>query len=401
MSRKLDATLKKVEKIFDKCYEKGITPSGKRWGETTKTTYLEMVNAFVRDYHEAYGIADLTKMTDEDKINQLIQNRIDKYHEGQLGEAYNIKTLAAGLKALNLGIKETNVFKKPFTIGNPDEIRRELKEQYVIRNSEASSVMRAKPNECESVLNNIKNQGYDVKTREVAYHVGKISMLTGGRITAVLKLKASDFILDKNNHTIQFVKDKGGLTRSVRVGEDTAKFLESLTKERGEKERLFSTVRTKHNKGTFKSVKEMRKEVEKIISNAGKHLTKSIEVTVRDKDGKPKQVTVKQKFSHHSFRKSFALDRTSFYLKKFSSPSAIKKYVANRIKENPRLKEKLDTLRERINKDRKEDRKLTPMEYAIFFGSVDMGHFRNDVITSFYTTFKEVEAYVNEEQQNI
>lgn len=399
MSKKLDASLKKVDKLFQKMYEKGINPNPKekRWSENTRDTYSEMFKAFVRDYHEAYGIADVTKMTDEDKINQLIQRRVDNYHKGQTNEASNLKTLLASMKSFNLGTEKTNIFKKSFLVGNPDEIRKDLKEQNVIRSSKTTPILRATPNECQSVLDNIKNNGYKTATREVAYHVGKIAMLTGGRITSILKLKANDFVIDKKTNEIQFVKDKGGLSRSVKIGKDTAEYLESLRQGKSESNRIFSTIRTKRDKGTFKPVKELRKEVERIVSNAGKHLDRTVKATIRGKDGKPKTVDVKQKFTPHSFRKSFALDRTTYYFQKFDSKNAINNYVARRIQEDKKIKEKLDTLRDRINKDRKSDRDLKPIEYAIFFASVDLGHFRNDVITAYYTTYKEVMTYAEEE----
>ena len=41
----------------------------------------------------------------------------------------------------------------------------------------------------------------------------------------------------------------------------------------------------------------------------------------------------------------------------------------------------------------KQGRDLTREEYAIFLASVSLGHFRNDVITAFYTTANEVKNY--------
>lgn len=396
MSRKLEASLKKADKVFDKCFEKGITPSGKRWSENGKNTYANLFKAFVRAYHKEYGVSDITKMTDEDKINQLIQKRVDGYHSGKTGEAFNVKTLTAALKAFNHGVANTNVFKKPFSVGNTDEIRKNLKAQHVMRYSGTSTVLRATPAESQSVLDKIKNTGYNVKTREVAYHVGKISMATGGRISAILKLTPSDFVIDRKTNEIHFIKDKGGLTRSVRVGRDTAEYFEKLRDGKKDNEVVFSRIRTKRNVGTFKPVSELRKEVEKIISNAGEHLTKSTKVTIKDRNGKPKTVEVTQKFTPHSFRKSFALERTNYYFSKFDSKSALDSYVSRRINDDKKIKQKLDTLRERVNRDRTTARALTNEEYAIFFASVDMGHFRNDVITSFYTTFKEIREYLKD-----
>lgn len=406
-SKKLTGLFEKIDQVFDIAYEEGITGNfrtnddgevyEKRWSENTKNTYADMLKAMIRDMNREYGVSRVDKIFA--KSEEYFQGRIDNYHTGNTSESYNLKTLAAAVKAFNQAVERTNVFQEPFKIADPDALRSSLKEQNVIRSSKTSTVLQAKPEQCRSVLENIKNSGYDTKTREIAYHVGKISMLTGGRISAILKLKASDFIIDKSKNEIQFIGDKGGKDNFVRVDRETANYLDSLRQGKGPNDRIFSSTRTHgEGKGTFKSVEELRKEVTKVISNAGKHLETTKTVTVRDKDGKPKQVDVKQKFTPHSFRKSFALTRVGYYAEKFNSKSAIDKYISRRVKEEPKLKSKLDTLRNRINQHRKEERELRPSEYAIFFASVDLGHFRNDVITAFYTTFKEVEDYLKDKR---
>ncbi|WP_349346911.1 hypothetical protein [Priestia megaterium] len=93
------------------------------------------------------------------------------------------------------------------------------------------------------------------------------------------------------------------------------------------------------------------------------------------------------------------MTETKNFYDKFSSESAIKSYVAGCIAEDPKLKEKLDTLKDRVHKHipaaerHKRGRDLTREEYAIFFASVSLVHFRNDVITSFYTPANEVKNY--------
>jgi integrase len=390
MSKKLNSSLNKIEKVFEKMYHKGISVSGDRMSERTVKTYTDMMKALVRDVYEEFGVENVWEIKDE-HVNQIIQRRIDSYHDGNTKEAYNLKTLLAAMKSFNLGVVETNIFKEKFEIGDPDEVRDTLKEQNVIRKSRASTVLRATPEECLSVLENIKNRGYDTDTREIAYHVGKIGLETGGRISAILRLRAGDIAaIDSEKGTITFTRDKGGLTRTVQVSKETAEYLQKLKTGKKEDQFIFSSKRAN---GTFKSIKEVRKEVSKIISDAGRHLTRKELVKLKDKDGNYKMVEVEKKFSSHCFRKAFALERTNQYYQKFSSKSAIDKFVSQQIKENPKIKEKLDIVRERINRTRKTPRDLTREEYAIFFTSVDLGHFRNDVITAFYTTFREVQDY--------
>lgn len=422
-SKRLKAINDKVDAVFKECYEKRMTGQTKLveledesgrpvldengepvmvkveqgWTENTRDTYANMIKAFIRDLNTEYGISRVDKLFD--KSEQYFQKRIDNFHSGNLSEAYNLKTLRAAVNAFNQGVERTEIFKETFQIADGQRLSEMLKEQNVVRYSKASTVMSVTPEQAETVLNNIKNSGYEVKSREMAYHVGKIAMLTGGRISAILKLKASDFVVDKSKNEIHFIGDKGGKDNVVRVDKETANYLDALRDGKNGKDWVFDTTRTHgEGKGTFKSIKEMRKEVTKIITKAGDHLSNTREITVRDKNGKPVQRTVKQKFSPHSFRKSFALSRVTYYLGKFETQKGLDKYVARRISENPKLKAKLETVRDRINSHRNEDRELKPHEYAIFFASVDMGHWRNDVITAFYTTYKEVADYMEEKR---
>lgn len=400
-SKKLEASIKKIDKVFDKMKRNGISVGGGRVSDRTIATYSEMMKSFMRSANEEFGVADVSKIKKE-HIDELVQQRVDNFHAGNTSEAYNLKTLMASLKFFNLGVQETNVFNynSKFELGDVDELRESIKEQNVFRKSKASTVLRATPAECDSVLERIEQSGYDTKTRNTAYHVAKVSLVTGGRVSAILRLRPSDIEIsnEKSNerYKITFYKDKGGLTRTVEVSKDTGEYLMSLTQGKKPNQRIFETTR---NDGTYKSVKELRKEVSKIIATAGEHLTRQEPVRMKDKDGREKVVFVTKKASAHMFRKAFAMAETKRFYDKFATKSATKSYVAARIAEDPKLKEKLDTLQDRINKHipaaerHKRGRSLNREEYAIFFASVSLGHFRNDVIRSFYTTMDEVKGY--------
>jgi integrase len=404
-SKKIKASNKKIDKIFEKMFHKGISVRRAQWdgkgkkpggmSKNTCKTYSDLIKSLLRDANQRYGIADISKLN-EGMVNQIVQDRIDDYHSNaNLHEASNLKTYSAAIKAFNLGVQETNIFKneKKFTIADPDEIRETLKENNVFRRSNASPVLRATPKECLEVLENIKAKGYDTDTRKIAYLAGKISLETGGRISAILRLRAGDINIGDNK--ITFIDDKGGLTRTVEIDKETSLFLHQLKQGKNENQRLFTP---KRSDGTFKSVKETRKEVSSIISDAGSHLARTEQVRIKDRDGNVKWVDVERNFTTHSFRKGFAVERTQEYLDKFTTKKELDDYVAARIAENPKLKEKLNTVRDKINESRTgKSRDLKISEYAIFFTSVDLGHFRNTVITAFYTTFKEVESYYNEQ----
>ncbi|MGF7536551.1 site-specific integrase [Bacillus mexicanus] len=394
MSNKLDNSLEKIDKVFEKMRMQSISVDGGRVSDRTIDTYKDMVKSLMREVNKEFGISNVRKVK-ESHINDLVHKRIDKYHDGDTSQAYNLKTMTAALKAFNLGVEKTNVFnhKKKFALGNPEDIRETMKEQNVFRHSKASTVLRATPDECWSVIENIKKKGYNTETRKAAYHASRISLETGGRISAILRLRPCD--IDLNAKTITYVKDKGGLTRTLKISDDTAKYLEELTAGKKLTERIFNP---KRSDGTFLSVKELRKEINKVVSDAGQHLTRKEDVRIKNKKGKHTIVEVEKKASPHMFRKGFSLQRTMENYEKLSSKTAIDKYIAEKVAENPKVKDKLETVRDRINKDRNTKRDLTRMEYAIFLTSLDLGHFRNDVITAFYTTFNEVKDYFDKKK---
>jgi integrase len=392
LSNKLDKSLEKIEKVFEKMKNKGISVGGGRVSDRTIQTYTDMMKSLLREANKRFGVADIKKV-EKEQIDEIVQDRINKYHSGDTSQSYNLKTLAAAIKSFNFGVENTRVFKgnQKFEVADPEEIRQKMKDQFVIRKSKASKVLRGTPDECRQVLENIKKTGYDTKTREIAYHVSKISFETGGRISAILRLKTGDFKVDEKKSTITYQGDKGGLTRTVEISKDTAAYLQFLSAGKKPNERLFSSVRQED--GTFLSVEETRKEISRVISEAGKPLARTEMVKMKDAAGNDVMVPVEKKVSSHFFRKGFSLDRTQEYYNRFSSKSAIDKFIAEKIAENPKVKDKLDVVRDRINKDRKKPRDLTRQEYAIFATSMDLGHFRNDVISAFYTTFQEVERY--------
>ncbi|MDX5880832.1 MULTISPECIES: hypothetical protein [unclassified Bacillus cereus group] len=397
MSKKLDASMKKIDKVFDKMFLKKISVKGekekteKRYAETAIQTYKDMMHAMMNTVHREFGISDI-RIVEEKHVREIVNKRVDGYFEGNLSESWNVKTMLSAVKAFNLGVEKTNVFKSnKFQIANVDAIKKELREQNVYRYSKGSTTLRATPAECDFVLEQIKSQGYMTKTREMAYHVSKIAKLTGGRITSILDLKASDIAIADNK--IHFIGDKGGLSRSVQIGRETADYLKTLKQGKGANQDIFTATR---KDGTFKKKDVMRREIERVVSDAGASLTRMEKVIMKDQHGKRKIVEMEKKFTPHSFRKGYALERIQYYIKKYPTMSSMKKYIRERIKENDQIKGKLDTARARINRDRNELRKLTLEEYAVFFTSVDLGHFRNSVIKDFYANLDEVLEYYEE-----
>ncbi|MGF9893526.1 tyrosine-type recombinase/integrase [Priestia megaterium] len=393
-SQKLNASLTKIERVFEKMYHKKIYVGKSPMSESTTKVYADLTIALMREVHNKYGVSDITKVTKE-HIAELFQERIDRYHDSNTNEASNLNSIVSAITAFNSGVKETNIFKRELEFGDPKGMRDSLREQNVFRNSRASRTLRATPGEAMEVIYKIKQSGYDTRTRNTAAAVSQISFGTGGRISSILKLTPSDIEIDEKTNKIRFLKDKGGLTRSVEITDkDTLQFLKGLTEGKKPNERLFSF---KRKDGTFLSVAEMRKSVTTVITNAGRDLARTEKVKVKDRDGKYKYVSVPRKFTPHSFRKAFALQRCHDYLKKIpSDPVKLQQYVQQLKDSDDKLKRKIETMEKRINASRKSHRSLRHDEVAIFLVSVDLGHFRKDIVTSFYTTFSEVQKYYDE-----
>lgn len=399
MSRKLEASMKKIDKVYHKMFLKKISVKGeiegeeKRYSENTIQTYSDMLKAMMNVVHREFGISDIRKVEDQ-HVRAIVEKRVDGFFDGNLSESWNVKTMLSAIKAFNLGVEKTSIFKSnKFQIADVDSIKKELRDQNVYRYSKSSSVLRATPGECDFVLEQIKSQGYMTGTREMAYHASKIARLTGGRISSILDLKASDIAIADNK--IHFIGDKGGLSRSVKIDKETADYLQSLKQGKGENQDIFTA---KRKNGTFKKKSVMRREIERVVKDAGSSLSRMEKVIMKDREGNKKIVEIEKNFTFHAFRKGYALERIQYYIKKYPTMSAMKRYVRERIKENDKIKGKLDVARDRINKDRSENRKLTLEEYAVFFCSVDLGHFRNSIIKDFYSDLEEVLDYYNEEK---
>lgn len=414
MSRKLISTLKKVDDLFNQMQEKKIRVSvekekekaiaaailkgkskeeveeiensfiEKSYADLTIKAYSKEIKSFLKTIHEKHGIADVKKI-EEKHIQEYINAYKERYKNGDMSASYSGKKFLAAIESFQLGSKKTNVFKKKEMLSfNVDEERKRFKEEKIIRHSNSSKTLRATPKEVNSVLERIENEGYQTETRKLAFQTSKLSSLTGGRITSIVRLKPKD--IDFNNKTVTFYDDKGGLDHSLKVSDETIEFLKELTEGKNENQRIFVS---KRKNGTFKSVEQTTKEIERVVSKCSDHLTRIEKIKLL---GKKEPVEVEKKFTFHSFRKSFALARAKYYYDKLDSPQSIEKYISE-IEKDEKIKIKLEKERMRINEDRKIPRDLTRDEYSIFLTSLDLGHFRNNVIRQFYVNMDEVHKY--------
>ncbi|MDA2158618.1 hypothetical protein ABXV20_27555 [Bacillus paranthracis] len=436
-SRKVTQTIKKMEDSLDRLqsvkakaredkieeYEKMVAegkmtmdemeeaPLPKAWSDETLATYKSMLSSFIRSSHKEYGLSDMKKIAESGCFEKNINRRLENYYNGSIKEAYNIKTLVAAVKGFNEAVVTTKGFTKvaenreKFVIPNVEKVQEELKMNNVLRYSSASSVVTPTMREIDSVLYNIKNNGHGMKDdesnmRRIAYVTSKLQSISGGRITNTISLKAGQVRELITHGRITFYKDKGGLSREVielPIDKELKSELSKLVQGRGNDKRAFVG---KKLDGKFLSITETRKAVNRIVSEAGAHLKREEQITIKDRNGNKKQITVERKFSTHSFRKGFALERTVSYINRFKTHKDAEDYIRERAKENPKIWSKYQAVKRRINdpkqqkdgtyKGRRNPRELTKLEMAYFCTSVDLGHFRLGIVENYYCSPGEV-----------
>lgn len=394
MSNKLNRSIEKIDKIFDKMYDQNIRVNKKKNNISlrTKKNYSDRVKTFLREVNKEFGISDISKVKQK-HYDYIIDKKICNYRGGKTSEVSNIKTTLAALNHFNWGIQETNIYSnsKKFTIGDIKETRKMLRGEKIYRKSGYSNVMQANPEQSREVLGNIPNLGYDTVIRKLAGQTGFISLKTGGRITSVLGLKKRDFQrTGPDGGKITFFRDKGGLTRTVKVDNEIISYLEDLSSEKKSGNYLFE-VRKKDNR--LKSREQIRQQVSKVISAAGASFERVEIVKSKDKDGNEVAKEVIKKFTTHSFRKAFALERTKDYYLTMSTQEKRQRLLEKRFRENPKVEGKYYRQLDRINSKRNVSREMTREEVSIFLTSVDLGHFRTDVINMYYCNFGDVKRY--------
>lgn len=184
-------------------------------------------------------------------------------------------------------------------------------------------------------------------------------------------MKAKD--LDFDNKTITMVNAKGGLTYYVDMRDEDIPLLKSIVGDLKPNQSLFEF---RNKDGRIKSTEEARKLVHKYVKGAG------AEFAFENK-----------RFSTHSFRKAFARTTMEDYIDKIKTKADIETEVARLSKRDPKVAVKYDRLYKRFNQYRI-DKKLplkdvSTKEAIVFFTSIQMGHFRNDVVSSYYSTYDE------------
>jgi len=403
-----------------------ISPNGKRniaYG--SYKNYKDQMQALLRQANKEFGIEKIEDLSLE-MFKKLIEKRIENFLDGEFKESNNINSKISAFKAFLIGMNETNVYRKTkgtsevFKIGYKDDIKSDMKddikairnfvsESGILRKGSDSTVLRANPDQVMTVVDNVRKNGYNTINRATAADIALLSLASGARVSSCLKMRARD--IDFDNKCITMKNAKGGLTYYVDINDKDIPLLKSLVENLQPAQKIFELRR---KDGTLLSEEESRKIVHRYIKEAGVDFCEVEKREITRKDGTKIEVDHTKSFAFHSIRKAYALKTMGLYIDKIKSQKDIKEEVERLSKRDSKILDKYKKLINRSNYYRVEKNKeivdknkerlelklpkipLLPLKTEVsiktavtFFTSIQLGHFRNDIVTNYYCTFEE------------
>ena len=396
LSKKLEQSLNKIDKLFDKMKYNNVSTNEKRnVSYRTYKNYGDQMKAIMRQAYKDFGIERIEDLT-IDMFKEMINERIEQYHNGKFSESNNINSKISAIRAFSIGFEKTNVFRKTkndaavaeFNENAIKEMRIHLRESEVVRRGSDSTVLRANKKQALRVINNIQKDGYDKENRSKAADVSLFTLITGARISSSLKIRVEDIKFDEKR--VLMKSAKGGLDYSVQMTSDNINVLKRLVEGLSPNQRLFEF---KRKDGSYMSNEEARKMITRYVEQSGRAFEDITEKIHKEPNGTEKKVKVKSTFTHHSLRKAFAHQTMVQYIKEIKTNDDIKKELEKLIKADPKVKEKFERLVRRENAYRiargKALKEISLGAAITFFTSVQLGHYRNDIVSSHYCNYKE------------
>lgn len=321
----------------------------------TKQTYKDVLKSVIRESERKFGVTEWKNLKPEH--TESILN--DKIARGE--SPNNIRKVVHALEFFQVHTVKTRVFKeKHIDVCDYQKNLDTIREKGVIRRSADSH--RYKATKEESLLVIEEMEKYNPKLAAVA----RYQLLTGFRISEAIrqKLEYVDLVNDKHHA----IGAKGGLNNVVSTNHHTQKdkeFLSELMKKpESGTDRIFH--REKDKNGNYKSDEQIRLSMTRLANRCAKRLGIG-------GDGLT--------FSSHSFRGAFALDRMEYYAGNYKN---LDKIIEDKIKEQPRLREKYDNfekrIRDKVKPELRAERKIKDFEKIQWLVSTDLNHSRQDIV---------------------
>lgn len=377
----------RIDRVFDWAKQKGVTwQEGKeRNADSTYKTYADVMKAFEKHLQNEYGLKDITRAKPRHAL-EFIEKKIEAYKSTGEGSPLTMRQFPHALHALQSCARESGAF-RGLSLGRKDRLVNLLDVNNVYRYSSESKCLKATHEDYEKVQAEVlksksPNGGIVAQIHQVQRHVGC-------RISETMNLKKEHITFQRDGTATVFIKGKGGHTRWVSV---TDKGTVGLLREEsfGKKPGAF-VFQIKNRAGKDKTHKGAEKICKDVVRSA------AVRAGVNRN-----RVT----YSTHSARKAFAQEHVNKYAKK--TLQELEKELKRREKNYPldkngknkltqKIREQLTELRKKIDPKgkrysksvrdaKRRARTWTHKELCLFLVSIDLGHFRLNVMR-FYADY--------------
>jgi integrase len=362
-----------LKAISERKKERG---SGLAFGAIEKYKYL--FHTLMELVEKKTGKNDPIKVKPND-VYSVIDNLILEYQNGKTGISSFLRGIDDALHIFKEASKVSGVYKRELRLGDKRVIAKKLNDKKVYRKAKDTTVMQATREDMEKVIVEIEKSKSNRKAKDMAIAVLRLEFTTGKRIRGLLRSKVGNY--DPNTDQYINYGDKGGKNNEVYFLTSEAKMIldklvlkpNGLRKSDGDM--LFKIQFTQHkdsNKnGQDKPVDAMYNQISTIVKNAAKKAGVNL-------------VEEGRKFSSHSCRKGFGVERANFYLSTMNAFER-KKELERRVQLDPRLGERVNKVLENIKskfkiKKNAQKRDFTDVEIVKLLVSTDINHSRIDVM---------------------
>lgn len=405
--KKLDASFKKIDKIFEKKQGKRLSVKSeknkKHHGKGNTISTYDKYAKQCKNFMKTMKITDIKQITPQ-KINEYIEMEIEKYQNGDPAAAGRINVKLSALKSLQQGIKNTDIIgkgaKEEIDFGDIQEYRNHVTSKNVFRSAKASTYRVATNREVRTV-----HDRFTKKAEETGDHLDKIArdftkyaQITGCRSANGLAVRKKDITLHADGTaTVIHYKDKGSLTRKVTFYDPKkVAFLKELKEQNNNEEKVFQAYKANGKHMSNEDLQEIIEEKFKGITEDLVFETKKVKIK-----GNETEFEVNQRLVPHSIRKNFGTNRTielyDYFMKNPKETNKrIKEVLDEMTSRDPKVGEKYAKAVEKQNaRNKKYAEKngntkykvvdfLTPEQSSLFFCSTELGHYRTSILVDSY-----------------
>ncbi|HDR6479684.1 TPA: tyrosine-type recombinase/integrase [Bacillus cereus] len=292
---------------------------------------------------------------------EYLETKIQAFEKGN-ASAFSMRQMAHAFHSFRVASAETGTFKHTCKVADKRDMLNTLTERGIFRKSADSTVLKANHSDYEKVQKELNVATTSKHLREDIKTVHELQRYAGMRVHEAVKLKVSD--IDFKSGTV-YIKGKGGHERTVKIeSKELLEKLKNLCTGKSERSQVIIARKRDKNQLTNEEFgKRAKEEIRGAAVNAGV-----------DRNGK--------RYTTHSGRKAYAQAQMDKY--KSYSKNQLKKEVAKRCQDK-KTKQKYDAVIKNIRKkitegSKNEGRKLTNKEMCQFLVSLDLGHYRLDVV---------------------